>query len=63
MTRTINAERATGITCPEHPDAELYEEAVADNSPGIVGSGGTNVYLYCPACPDGTSALACYYVA
>ena len=63
MTRTINAERATGITCPEHPDAELYEEAVADNSPGIVGSGGTKGHLDCPASPDGGTVLACSYVA
>ena len=63
--RNIKADEASKVRCPEHPDAEITEEAKADNRPGIVGAGGTWVYLFCKDCdtPYSSDALARYYVS
>ena len=62
--KDIRPDQASKIRCPEHPRAEITEEARADNSPGIIGAGGAWVYLFCKECePEYFSeAIARYYV-
>jgi len=63
--RDVRASEAGEVRCLVHPDAEIAEEARADNSPGIVGASGAWVYLFCGLCPSEhySDALARYYVS
>ena len=62
--RDVRADEASRVKCPEHPRAEITEEAKPGLGAGIIGAGGAWVYLFCGECnPEYfSSAIARYYV-